>query len=263
MLFAILLLAAVPETVPTPEPSPALTAGDIIDRVRTRNGANALAREGLAWTKTEITTDIDDSRKEGEPGRERVKETEVWRMWARGGQIWQRRIWRNGKPDKADRKPEHPKADLSGGLLSWYTYRLAEPPLQKEDGTACEAGTPCCWALLFTPSGDAKTHGLAEEVAARLEGTMYIDEHGFWLRSAAGHLSQPYQKKVLFVSVASAGSVEMKLEQAEQLGAVMLRRLSLTFHYSFLLVGSAERDEIIYSDFGLAANDPRTQTPPS
>jgi hypothetical protein len=207
-----------------------------MDRVHARARANAVARDGLAWVKTKTVYDVEDLH------GEHVHEMATWRMWAKTNTTWQQLTSKNGKPKNG--KPEPPDANLAAGLITWFTYRLDAIPIQPEPGT----GIPC-WVVHFSPSGQGKPDGLMEEVASRMKGTMYIDENGFWIRSAAGELAEPYQKKFLGVPVGTAQKVNFTLGQREALGAVITHRLSVTFTYSTILGARSERHQYAYTDF--------------
>lgn len=225
---------------PAPGVVPPLTAAQVMQRVEARAKANAQVREGISWVKTKIVYDIG-----GEQG-DRVKETLTWRMWVRDGITWQQLMSKNGKPKNG--KPEPPDANLAAGLITWYDFRLDEKPLQPEPDT----GVPC-WVIRFTPSGKSNPDGLMEEVASRMSGTMYVDEHGFWIRSASGKLTEPYRKFL----VINAQRVKFSLNQTEELGAVFTYKLEVEFLYSVFGSDSAQRQEFSYSQFAL-----QTQAPP-
>lgn len=245
MLIAVCLaLASLSQDAPVAElPSGAqpltLTASQIMARVHARAQANAIARNGIAWVKTKTVFDVENST------GEHVHETITWNMWVRDGVTWQQKMSKNGKPVK-NGKPEPPDANLAAGLIEWYRYRLDEKPIQPEPGTGVSS-----WVIHFAPNGNANPKGTMEEVASRMQGVMYIDEHGFWIRSASGLLSEPYRKKVFLVPVATAQSVTFSLTQAEELGAVMTNHLEVRFRYSVLGSETTQRHEYSYDRFSL------------
>lgn len=238
MLMILVLATALAD--PAPAEVLPLTAEQVMQRVEARAKANGPLREGIAWVKSKTVYDVGDVR------GDHVREALTWRMWVQDGITWQQLMSKNGKPKNG--KPEPPDANLAAGLITWYTFRLDEQPLQPEPGTGI-----LCWVIHFAPSGKGKPHGIMEEVASRMRGVMYIDERGFWIRSAAGDLPEPYRKFL----VINAQRVQFSLRQSEVLGAVVTHSLEVRFLYSVLGSNSAQRHEYSYQQFTLM-----TQTPP-
>ncbi len=235
MFLTVLALLASLSDAPAAGPTtpPALTVQQVMERVHARARANEIVRNGIAYIKHKTVFDVDEAG-------ERVHESLVWRMWIRDNVTWQQMTTKNGKPRNG--KPEPPDANLAAGLISWYTFRLDEKPIQPEP----KSGIPC-WVVHFTPSGQGTPNGLMEEVASRMKGTMYVDSHGFWIRSASGSLPEPYRKFL----VINAQRVNFTLVQSEELGAVITRKLDVQFWYSVLGSNSAQRHEYVYESFTL------------
>ena len=240
VMTGLVVLALVPARG-IADPDLPMTAARIIERVAKRSAANTIAREGLAWTKTEITYDT---------GRtpERRKSKKAWDIWITDGVTWQQKVAENDRVIE-NQVTERQIPDFTASLASLYRYELAYPPLQKDPVSGA-----MCWAVRFSPSPGAQPSGIKEEVAGLLTGTMYIDEHGYWIRYAEGKLSK--QHSVALV-LGRAHELSFTLQQIEELGAVMPNRITLRYRYSALhriltFRGQVkERKTIIFSDFRL------------
>jgi hypothetical protein len=231
MLFLIMAAAVQLPSVPqAPVPIAELTAQQVIERAVARMAANALAREGLEYTKTLAKSGGD---------------TETARMWIADGEVWQTRVSKNGRAVKPG-KAEHPKFDFLTGITDRYHFSFASASEPRRTGDGAE-----CWVLKFEPRANLSSDSLEEDIANRLTGTMWIDAHGYWVRKAEGRLTKPFRKALVSV----IEDVSFGLTQTEVLGAVMLRSIALTFHYSFFGSGSTEQWKYDYGDWRVTAPD--------
>ncbi|HXV26874.1 MAG TPA: hypothetical protein VD862_02545 [Candidatus Paceibacterota bacterium] len=238
--LSVLLACVAAASAAAEEAIPAMTPDDIVARVASRGEANIALRDGLAWTKTETVT---------ETGTGRVKRQTVWDVWYRDGATYQRKVRENGVLIH-NAKTEKPDPDFGTTLGSLYRYELDDVPLQADPVSG-----RLCWVLRYRPSSDAQPDGDKEKVAALMSGTFYVDARGFWIRYATGSLTERYRKKVMFVPVGTAHSVDFTLEQAEVLGAVMTQRVHLRYHYSVVSVDTYEERVIGFSDFRMMPPD--------
>jgi len=225
-----------------------MTAMRIIERVKARSAANHVAREGLRWKKTEWVYDLKD------PDAQRLKQHMVWDVWFSHGLFWQQKVSHNGRiiPDP---KKEQPPPDITMTLATLFQYSLAAPPIQPDP----VSGRPC-WVVKFAPSPDAQPNGTNEEVIGLLSGVIYVDEHGFWIRSASGKLQREYEKKYI-ISFGKASELNFTVEQVEELGAIMTHRVTLRYRYRKLFRNTNERREIVSSDFQFLDMPVITTTP--
>jgi hypothetical protein len=174
---------------------------------------------GARWTKERVDEDITD------PLKPRVEHREQYAVWGDGVRMLQRKVMRDGKPQREAPKPLPFFIDVA--LLARFEFNLAEP-----------AEVPCdnreCWRLSFAPrlgevdvSDDPDRKMFASSV-----GTLLVDKATYAIIRVEGHVAVPYRSffyNVLYSSVT--------ITQAMHEGTMIVMTIELSYAYDPIIGG--------------------------
>ncbi len=228
LVLSALVLQAV--LVPPVVPSVELIKAAMIERLR---GDVRRQIHGGTWTKERIDEDISD------PLKPRVEHREQYAVWGDGVRMMQRKVIRDGKPQRD--APQPLPFFIDPALLARFEFNLAEP-----------AEVPCddheCWRLSFAPrlgevdvSDDPDRKMFSSSV-----GTLLVDKATYAIIRAEGHMAVPYRSFLYDVLWST-----VTITQTMHNGVMVVSTIEISFAYDPLF-GGAKTKRRFYRTVGVS-----------